>query len=127
MPIGKSGRYYSNPSVMRQHGDEPSSKKATVAAKSLPDSGINGNIAAPDATSEKAKGEHELQIRKREDGSLSLNHIHPDGFTEEHDPTTPDEVSDHVNRFLANDEPATDEADQETAQHSPNESAPDQQ
>jgi hypothetical protein len=103
MPQGKSGKYYSNPSVMRQRGDEPST-----------DNGINGNIAAPDADTEKQEGEHKLEICKREDGSLALSHVHPDGFTEEHDPTTPDEVSDHVNRFLADDQPALDAADQDS-------------
>jgi hypothetical protein len=124
MPIGKTGRYYSNPSVMRQHGDEPLTKSKSSPEKT----GINANIAPPDADAAKTDVDsHKLEICKYEDGRLSLTHIHPDGATEEHDPTTPKEVTDHVNSFLAQDEPAEDEADQDAAFNSPNEPEADQQ
>jgi hypothetical protein len=87
MPVGKSGKYYNNPSVMRQRDDDPGT-----------DVGINGNIAPPDAKAD--AGEHKLEICKRDDGSMAMSHIHPDGFTEEHDPATAQEVLDHVNDFV---------------------------
>jgi hypothetical protein len=124
MPIGKSGRYYANPSVMRQHGDEPLTKSQSKPEKT----GINANIAPPDAQAAKTdQNAHKLEISKFEDGRLALSHIHPDGAVEEHDPTSPKEVTDHVNSFLAQDEPAEDEADQNEAFDSPNEADPTQQ
>jgi hypothetical protein len=92
MPQGKSGKYYSNPAVMRSRDDAPDA------------SPLNATIAPPDAdtTDDQDQPVAELVICKYSDGSFSVRHESPDGaVTDEQKQASTEDIQDQVSQFIS--------------------------
>jgi hypothetical protein len=99
MPLGKSGKYYSNPSVMRSRADAPDT------------SPLNTAIAPPDSDGNQDQPVAELTICKYSDGSFGLR---SDDGSDEQKPLAADDVEAQVSQFTQGSDddstlPSTDE------------------
>lgn len=91
MPLGKSGKYFMNPHVMKAHDDEPANPMHMAGGHELGEGGSNG----------KAKS---YSVHHNDDGTAHSHIHHADDSHEHTDHASAEEAHDHVSKASGDDE-----------------------